>query len=308
MIEDRVSIVLRTIGNHKKLLERAIFSIYCSSYPNKEIVFVYQGNDIEFLNYLEGFKNLYNDIAFIIIHNDETKVDQRAKNLNLGINKVSGRYLAFLDDDDAVGQEHYQDLIYKIKKENFVWGYANCCLNAYQDNYLCKKTYPYIKRYSFDALLMGNFIPIHSFVIDLKAISNKSIIKTDDSLTRLEDYYILLNLASRYMPAALENIGVFYNFYLKHNGFKDEIEFNKSIEVINKLKKEINSKNNERREVAKRKTKKVVKIKEMGKVKICYRILFLMCYEIPFIGKRIIRRQKAVKFAHNIFESLRKAK
>jgi len=125
MSEERLSIVVRTIGNNKQFLERTIFSIYCSDYRNKEVVLVYQGQNIEFLNYLKYLENLYQDINFVIVYNNNITSDDRAKNLNLGIDKASGRYLAFLDDDDSVSQEHYKELIEKIKTANFVLGYAN---------------------------------------------------------------------------------------------------------------------------------------------------------------------------------------
>jgi glycosyltransferase involved in cell wall biosynthesis len=232
MVESQktISIVVRTIGRDKKLLERAIFSIYCSEYQNKEVVIVYQGRDIEFLEYLESFKNYYQDIAFVVVYNNGLG-DQRARNLNLGIDKASGRYLAFLDEDDMVSQFHYSDLINEMDAKKFVWGYARCCLNHCHDGYLYKKSYPYNRVYSFDALINDNFIPIHSFVIDLVLIANRSIIKTNESLTRVEDYYILLNLASRYMPIVMDSIGVFYNLSTKENAFEDEAQFNISTNV-----------------------------------------------------------------------------
>jgi len=138
-------------------------------------------------------------------------------------------------------------------------------------------------------LINDNFIPIHSFIIDLKAIADRSIIKSNISITRVEDYYMLLNLASRFMPIVVGNTGVFYNFYPKQSKAEDEKEFDKSREIINDLKREINLNN---REATTIKT-----------IKICYRILILLCYKIPFIGKKVIRRKKAIKFANDVYSS-----
>ncbi len=289
---DIISIIVRTTGNNKLFLERAIFSIYCSNYKNKEVVVIYQGTDLLFLEYLKYFNSIYQEIKFVFIHNNNNKSDDRAKNLNLGIDIAEGRYLAFLDDDDMVSQDHYKELIEEMEAKSYSWGYSNCCLNKYKENYLYKKTYPYLKSYSFENLMEDNFIPIHSFIIDLKAIKSKSIIYSNTLLTRVEDYYILLNLASRYMPIVIKKIGVFYNIYCKPDKKQEEKEFIKSTEIIAKLKKEIQL------------NIKVDK-KKLNKLKILYRILALIIYQIPIIGKLIFSRKKILKFSNDIYISLK---
>ncbi len=294
---DLISIVVRTVGNKKKLLQRAIFSIYCSVYPNKEVILVYQGSDVEFLEYLENFKLLYKDIEFIIIHNDDTRSDGRAKNINLATKKANGRYLAFLDDDDEVSQDHYQNLIAKLREENFVWGYADCCRNFYQDEkgYLIKKEYPYRKNYSLDQLLIDNLIPIHSFIIDLQAIKDQSIIETDETLHFFEDYYIVLNMASRYMPFIIRDVGVFYsdhNIRTKINYIEGNQDYLRSRIIIDDLKSKINSRIRKCNDSIENKNK----LHPVSMVKLFYYLMVLICYKIPFLGKRLISKKKITKF------------
>ena len=44
----------------------------------------------------------YKNLKYTIIQNNNTKEDQRAKNLNLGIENAKVKYLSFLDDDEFV--------------------------------------------------------------------------------------------------------------------------------------------------------------------------------------------------------------
>ena len=63
---ETVSIIIRTIAGRFDYLERSIFSIFCNSYKHKQIVLVYQGTDMEYLNNLKYFKDIYPDLDFKI--------------------------------------------------------------------------------------------------------------------------------------------------------------------------------------------------------------------------------------------------
>lgn len=239
---NQLSIIIRTLGFNNYNLERAIFSIFCSSYKDLQIIVVYQGLNKDFEKYFCYLKDLFNSIDFVLVVNNNVNQDQRAKNINLGISNSSGRFIAFLDDDDFISDFHYEELINLLTTKKYVWGYSYTITNVYDENYLIAKADIYEKDYDYKTILNHNFIPIHSFIFDRMALSiYDNICFVDESLTRLEDYFILLNLASRYNPIINRKFGVFYNIsYQKLTKNLDyENEFTVSRNKINLIKKEI---------------------------------------------------------------------
>lgn len=209
---DLVSIIIRTVGGDRFAIEKAIFSVYCNSYDNKEIVIIYQGIDTDFLEFLNNLAKIYDGIKFNIINNPTANEDQRSKNLNIGIKSAKGRYIGFLDDDDQISQEHIETLVNAINAQGVIWAYSDCCVNIVDGEYLERKQYTFVHElFSCNNLMVGNYIPLHSFLIDVKKISDRNILIIDENLTRLEDYYLLLNLASIYRPFYCKTVTCFYN-------------------------------------------------------------------------------------------------
>jgi len=291
---NKVSIIFRTLGDNKKNIERAIFSVFCSTYKEKELVIVYQGNkENEFESYVDYLKSIYgSEIDFKLCINSNYLEDQRAKNINIGINNALGRFICFLDDDDAVLSAHYEDLVSLIKSEKYVWGYSICLKNICDGDYVIKKENTFFCDYSYKELLSDNFIPIHSFIVDRNAILiNPEIIKTEESLTRLEDYFIILNLASKYNPIVNKKNGVLYNFqFTKEDDNKICEEHVRARKFIETLKVDLNNKNVIDYQ------KKVIKA-----YKILYRLMIILIYFfLPFFGKKIFTKKRVLKFINDL--------
>ena len=126
---------------------------------------------------------------------------------------------------------------------------------------------------------------------------NPEIIKTEESLTRLEDYFILLNLASKYNPIINKKNGVFYNFqFAKEEDNKTCEELIRARKFIESLKTDLNNKI---------KVKNIT-IQNKNIFKILYRLLIVTIYFSPF-GKKIFpKKRKAMKFVDDISFSLKR--
>ncbi len=142
-----------------------------------------------------------------------TGLDGRAWLLNEGVSHAAGRYLAFLDDDDVVYPNAYRLLVDKLQADPAAALAAGGCRMAY-----CESTGGHIhilrkERGPFDwgrsklDLMRDNFIPIHSYVLDLDRIRPGTVLFRDAAVP-LEDYDFLLrlaaehgfNLAARHVP------------------------------------------------------------------------------------------------------------
>ncbi len=192
MVERKVSIVMRTIG--KSDIDNAIFSVYCNLYREKEIIVVYQGEDLSFVDYIEKCFKRYPGLEYKIIHNQDISSDQRAKNLNLGLKEATGRYICFLDDDDELCPNHLQDLILAVKESGKVWAVGQYCVKLIDDNYTQKiKTIKKINNAFLELFYFQNIIPIHAYVFDRLALKSLNIEpKFDEKIAILEDYLFIL--------------------------------------------------------------------------------------------------------------------
>jgi len=206
-----VSIVIRTLEGRMHFLDRALFSVFCNTYPCKEALIVYQGFNEDYLDKLKSYASIYPEMKIEVIQNKETG-DRRARNLNLGIRNSTGRYLCFLDDDDFFYPNHLSLLTDLLEENDKAWAYSQVCVDLEDRGFVISKTCPFLhEEFSFTELLKENFIPLHTFLVDTYRIKDKTILFADESLTRLEDYYILLHLAFNYEPAFSPEITVSYS-------------------------------------------------------------------------------------------------
>lgn len=198
-----LSVIVRTTCSNLSLLRKCLLCIENSDYGSIEIIIVYQGLNFEKINII---KNLKLNIPFKVILN-EVDYDDRSKNLNLGIKNSNGRFLAFLDDDDYVANNHYSNLINKIndEKSNLAYCLSNV-VNAkgeilsdiFKNRYLDKIS-----------LLKDNFITIHSFVLDKQSIDGIFLsFKEDLKLT--EDYIFILPIYLNYKSTFVNERTSFY--------------------------------------------------------------------------------------------------
>ena len=134
--------------------------------------------------------------------------------------------------------------------------------------------------------LSAHLAPIHCFVVDKLLLGvNQKILKTDENLARLEDYFILLNLASRYKPVINKSVGVYYNFDVKKiEESKTCLEYRYAREKINNLKKLIIEKNSN------------ISIKNKKNfISIFFKLTMILLFLIPKIGYKIVKTNKCKK-------------
>ncbi|MEB3767349.1 glycosyltransferase family 2 protein [Acinetobacter sp. MD2] len=202
MNNNALSIIIRTMPGREKFLDKCLFLLTCQTYSEIEpIIVIQKKQDSDSTNHLtqtiQVWKNSFPKLQ-VITHTAD--YDARALSLNLGKKAATGRFLAFLDDDDKVYPEHYSKLIDPLLTKEYVWAYSDI-IQAYYNEYgqLTARNTPFKRdHYSFLNHLKGNFIPIHSFVLDLTKVDSNLLV--DESFTKHEDYDFLLRLAFKHEP------------------------------------------------------------------------------------------------------------
>lgn len=251
-----VSIIVRTIDNRLHFMERSLLSIFNNTHKDKEVIIVYQGTNNEYLNNLKEYIIRYPELNITVLQNTESG-DQRTKNANWGIKTAQGRYLCFLDDDDIYYPNHITTLVETLKKTDKAWAYSQVCLEVEKDGHTIRKEYPYLSNnFSFKRFWNGNFIPIHTFMIDTYRIEDKSILTFNENLNKSEDYAFLLKIAYNYEPVCCTEVTCSY--MIRTDGSNTNVnickesakncknqtkweEWDSSGKILNEIKKSISS-------------------------------------------------------------------
>ncbi len=203
---DTLSIIMRF---HKQerlpLLQEALFSLAIQSWRNHEIVIMVQnGTDeikeaiVKMVDRQPWSRHSRHKIISVDVAEG---VDGRSTLLNRGIEQATGRYLAFLDDDDLIYHHGYVTLIQQLKEGGCAVALGGCRMARAQylsDHwYIRSKENPFAWGRTRMDLFRDNFVPIHSYVIDRSRI-NPVDLYFDDELPPLEDYDFLLRLCAKY--------------------------------------------------------------------------------------------------------------
>lgn len=104
--------VIITTYNRPKLLIRAIESVMNQIFQDFEIIIINDGSKSDYSN-VETFISSYpNKIKYFYKQNEERSVAR-----NFGVQKSSGQFICFLDDDDYYLQNHLQVLYDEIQRQ-----------------------------------------------------------------------------------------------------------------------------------------------------------------------------------------------
>jgi glycosyltransferase involved in cell wall biosynthesis len=220
-INHTVSVVIRTCRlQNLFLLYQAIHSIISNDYRPIQIIIVVQTENSLLIDQISHLiKSLHeNDIAFTLIVN-HTEQDQRAKNLNLGIEVANGKYLCFLDDDDIFYENHISKLVETLEQNaNFSWTYSDVLVTISErskDNNIVQisSSTPYKKdKFNLDDFYANNFIPLHSYLLNKEKI-DPSLLLFDEFLNVTEDYAFLLKISTIYEPLYCPEITCEYRMW-----------------------------------------------------------------------------------------------
>lgn len=138
----------------------------------------------------------------LVNYQSEEPGDARTALLNLGLSKCQNQYLGFLDYDDVLYPEAYQLLTQNLNQTGAAIAFAGVRVMDVDihDTWVHSRK---MRRAHFTGsglidLFRSNFCPIHSYLINRKAIDGSDL-WFDEELTIEEDYDLLLRLCSKYI-------------------------------------------------------------------------------------------------------------
>jgi glycosyltransferase involved in cell wall biosynthesis len=202
-----VSIIVRT-KDRPELLRRSLQSIAAQTYRLLEVVLVNDGGcDLV----VEEFKSILGDISLNYIPLE--KNSGRAHAGNVGIENVKGEYVGFLDDDDEFYPEHVETLTSFMNQSGCKVAYTGVAFveeipngDSDQVRILPKRTFA--RDFSYDDLLIGNYIPLISLLFRADVLKNFMF---DESFELYEDWDMLIRTGEVMPFYFIKRITAVYN-------------------------------------------------------------------------------------------------
>lgn len=177
--------VIVPVYNAEKYLEVCLNSIIRQSLENIEIIIVNDGSTDNSKSIIENFAHLHNRIIFIDQKNGGVSAAR-----NAGLNKASGKYIGFVDADDYVQENMYEEMY----KQALSHGSSMVISNAKEQNKNAAKGNRLnfeegIKSFSYDKKMFNSFIGFKYDYSNWNKIYDHSIIKANKLLFN-EQLYI----------------------------------------------------------------------------------------------------------------------
>ena len=183
---DKVSIIL-PYYKKKKFFNKCLNSALNQSYSNKEVIIIFDDDDIQELKFIKSSILKYKNIKLI---NNKKNLGV-SKSRNKGIASSKGKYIAFLDCDDFWKKNKLKFQIQLMKKKNINFSHTDYEIIDKNDNILGKMKIQ--KRISYKGLLKSCDIGLSTVIVKKNILPKNPFppIKTK------EDYVLWLRLAKK---------------------------------------------------------------------------------------------------------------
>ena len=187
----RISVVVRT-HNRPQLLAEALGSLAAGSYRQVEVVVVNDGGTPP---------QLPADFPFPLVRVDLSPNRGRAGAAAAGVERASGDYVCFLDDDDLTAPEHLATLAGLVNAADVRVAYTDAAVAIYQldehQGWHCvERRLPYSRDFDPDVLRLDNYIPFNTLLFERQLLLELDPL-FDPELPFFEDWDLLIRLAER---------------------------------------------------------------------------------------------------------------
>lgn len=182
----KVSVIVRTCGR-PQVLRETLTSLKNQTYPNLEIVVAEDGGNAS----EEMIRSEFSDINIVYFSTGEKA--GRSKAGNLAMEKASGKYLNFLDDDDLFFADHVEVLVSQLMKTHnraaYAFGFETPIEVISRNPYRYSvKGYYGIHKQEFNKVVLchHNYIPIQTIMFEKSLYEEYGGL--DETLDALEDW------------------------------------------------------------------------------------------------------------------------
>lgn len=143
--------VIIPVYNTEKYLSRCLDSVCNQTYTNIEIITVNDGSPDKSIDILNKYAN--NDDRIIVLEKENGGLSSAR---NMGLSKASGEWITFLDSDDWVDHDYYNELMhYSNLNNDMICG--SFCINQSEKIHKVHKTHTSLNRLESISLLYDTY-------------------------------------------------------------------------------------------------------------------------------------------------------
>lgn len=184
-----VSVIVPTY-NRPEMLREAIRSILDQTFKNFEIIVVNDaGQDVS------SVVQSFNSPKIVYLSHETNK--GLAATRNTGIRAASGKYIAYLDDDDAFFPEHLETLVAALEGSDYRVAYTDArraFLKREGTGYVTTRfDTPYAEDFDYERILWENFIPVLCIMHERGCLEASGLL--DETLKRHEDWDLWIRMS-----------------------------------------------------------------------------------------------------------------
>ena len=208
MSESPLFSIIIPVYNRSSFIKPAIESVIAQSFHNWELLIIDDASTDDTVSVIEHYCSL--DSRIHLLKQDFNQ--ERGAARNKGIHFSKGKYICFLDSDDAFCSNHLDCFFYAIEKDNSPTLFFTNSYLVVNDAPKIEKTVPAIEGWNvFDYLLI--YTPNPARVCISKSILME--FQFDPTIPGLEDIDLWLRIATVYPLCHLRN---YTNIYNVHQG------------------------------------------------------------------------------------------
>lgn len=194
-----VSVIIPT-KDRPEMLAQAVQSVLNQTFPDIEIIVINDGG-IDVQNVLDPL-NLKRNIIYL---KHDQNLDRSAAR-NTGIYAASGKYIAYLDDDDIYYPNHIKTLVKFLENSEYQVAYTDAVLAQQQKQdgkyVTVHRSVPYSIDFDYDKILVGNFIPILCLIHEKSCLDEVGLF--DKTLSTHEDWDLIIRLSRKFSIAHIK--------------------------------------------------------------------------------------------------------
>ena len=206
-----ISIIV-PVYNTEKYLEKCLDSLISQTLTNIEIIIINDDSTDNSLKILNKFILLDNRIKLINLENSKGPGNAR----NIGINISQGEYISFVDSDDYINHNMYQNMYNKVKEQNSDICFCNFYLIDENENILSKSSFKGEQK-ELNNLYLSNILSsnittgIWAKIYKRKLISKNSILF--DNENKYED--IMFSFLCSYHAKKITYLNEYHYYWLQ---------------------------------------------------------------------------------------------
>lgn len=194
-----VSVIIPT-KDRPEMLAQAVKSVLNQTLPDIEIIVINDGG-IDVQNVLDPL-NLKRNIIYL---KHDRNLDRSAAR-NTGIHAASGKYIAYLDDDDTYHPNHVETLVNFLQHSEHKVAYTDAVMAEQQKQdgkyVTINRTVPYSLDFDNEKILVNNFIPILCLIHEKSCLDETGVF--DVNLGTHEDWDLLIRLSRKFRIAHIK--------------------------------------------------------------------------------------------------------